>query len=297
MRKFIVSDLHGFGNLYDSMMSFLENIAHDYEIMLFINGDLIDRGDSSARMLLDIKNRIENNISFPIVYLGGNHELMMYQAALNRNHSDWNYGDNWFGSNGGYKTLIGLKKLLNNQEIEDVISFISNLNIYYKFDDTVDDKNIVLVHAKCPLTVNDICDIKIKDNNFLVHDSLWCRNDNSRAVYFPRKVDIGNPNYFTIIGHTPVNHIDGYYYDSMENTLNIDGGCSPYVIGLREYNHFPLVEIDSNRLNILTFNDNNEIIYGNYFYDHISHKMDYEKLEEYRNYLNKELILKKINRL
>ena len=61
MRKFIVSDLHGNGTMYQSIMSFLENLSKEDEISLYINGDLIDRGSSSADMLLDIRNRIISN--------------------------------------------------------------------------------------------------------------------------------------------------------------------------------------------------------------------------------------------
>ena len=80
MRKFIVSDLHGNGDIYDSIMAYLENISMSEEVELYINGDLIDRGLDSYRMLEDVVNRINNNDSIKIHYLGGNHELMMYNA-------------------------------------------------------------------------------------------------------------------------------------------------------------------------------------------------------------------------
>ena len=284
MRKFIISDLHGCGCFYDSVINFLENINKTEDVMLYINGDLIDRGKDAARMLLDVKRRIEYNISFPIVYLGGNHELMMYQAAITRDNGTWNKSDIWFTGNFGNVTLKGLNKLISDNELEVVINFISNLKIYHKFEEKIDNKQIVLVHAKCPRTVKDICDIKIKDNNHIVYSSTWFRKNDGY---------IGNKDYFTIIGHTPVDHIDGYYYDKDENTLNMDGGCGAYSLGLYEYNHFPVVEIENNRLNILTFNSNNEIIYGNYFSNGNSYQMDKEKLEEYRNYLNKDYVLKK----
>ena len=55
MRKFIVSDLHGNGEVYDSIMAYLENISLSEEVELYINGDLIDRGLDSYRMLEDVK--------------------------------------------------------------------------------------------------------------------------------------------------------------------------------------------------------------------------------------------------
>ena len=54
MRKFIVSDLHGNGEVYDSIISYLENISLIDKVELYINGDLIDRGIDSMRMLEDV---------------------------------------------------------------------------------------------------------------------------------------------------------------------------------------------------------------------------------------------------
>ena len=48
MRKFIISDIHGNGNLYYSVMSYLENISKCEDVTLYINGDLIDRGLESG---------------------------------------------------------------------------------------------------------------------------------------------------------------------------------------------------------------------------------------------------------
>ena len=70
MRKFIISDIHGYGNLYYSVMGYLDNISKNEEIELYINGDLIDRGYESAEILLDVIKRIKEN-KFKIVYLGG----------------------------------------------------------------------------------------------------------------------------------------------------------------------------------------------------------------------------------
>ena len=59
MRKFIISDIHGVGNVYYAIMGYLDNLSKEEEIELYINGDLIDRGPDSANVLLDIKKRVE----------------------------------------------------------------------------------------------------------------------------------------------------------------------------------------------------------------------------------------------
>ena len=96
MRKFIVSDLHGNGEVYDSIMAVLDKIAENEEVELYINGDLIDYGFQSFEMIMDVLERINGKGKVKIHYLGGNHELMMHQALKNRKHgkvidhfSDW----------------------------------------------------------------------------------------------------------------------------------------------------------------------------------------------------------------
>ena len=83
MRKFIISDIHGLGNVYYSIMNYLDNISKLEPIELYINGDLIDRGMESAEILLDVKKRIEE-YNQRIIYLGGNHELLMHQIYKKR---------------------------------------------------------------------------------------------------------------------------------------------------------------------------------------------------------------------
>ena len=189
-------------------------------------------------------------------------------------------------------TAYGLEDLVTEDEEEDIIDFVSDLKIYNKFTECMNDKQIVLVHARCPYNVNDVCDMKISDDNNLVEDAVWTRKID---FYTFMTYNLGNPNYFTIIGHTPVDNKNGYEYDPIDNTLNIDGGCASYAKGYTKYNHFPLVEIDepNNRLNILTFNGNNTIINGDYFSEGKSYPMSETELSHHRRYLNKNVKLRK----
>lgn len=296
MRKFIISDIHGHGDLYNSVMAYLENVSKVDDVTLYINGDLIDRGSDSGTILLDLISRINNpNHPFKIVYLGGNHELMMYRVFEKRRKGIYvpNYND-WY-HNGGRVTDDSLTNTLNDKEkILEVVNFISNLKIYHKFEETLNNKSIVLVHASSPLNVKDECDIYIKDLNLISDYYVWAREDSSR---FPFRCHIGNKHYFSVIGHTPNNKRFGYFYNEQENYLNIDGGCAPYVCGHYQYDHFPLVEVKDHYLKILTFNSNNEIIYGNYFQNNKSIPFTSEELAYERRLLNKQLVPKKILRL
>ena len=289
MRNFIVSDLHSNENMYNSIMKYLENINKEDEITLYINGDLIDRGNGSGYMLIDIIDRIQNGKGFNIKYLAGNHELMMYQTAKRRKNGKWPKFSDWYINNGGLITLDVLKEL-EQEKLEKIIEFVSKLDVYYKFKQKLNDKNIVLVHAKCPRKVKDVCDIKLEDDNIKVFDALWTRSDDFGSL----RQNLGNKKYFTIIGHTPVFNEKGYRYNDKYNYLNIDGGCARYVQGDFDYNHTPLVEIDeaNNRLIILTFNNKNEIILGHYFVGGLSLQMDDNTLNKKRKYVDKSVKIK-----
>ena len=279
MRRFIVSDLHGCGDVYYPIMHFLENISKKEEVTLYINGDLIDRGVDSADMLLDVKERILAN-PFSIEYLAGNHEFMMYEACIRRMKGFCIYRDDWY-YNGGLITDDLLQEKVNKEEYIDIIHFISNLKIYHKFQETMNNKNIVLVHAACPLEVKDKCDLLLKDDKYDVEYSLKTREEDP---FLPFKNRIGLVHLFTIIGHTPNNNPYGVEYHKEENYFNIDGGCAAYALGYKEYNHVPLVEVMNNSLRILTFNHNNEIIHGNYFCNNEFIPMKEDELTEYKSY-------------
>ena len=279
MRKFLVSDIHGDGNIYYSIMSYLDNVSKEEDVELYINGDLFDRGIESAEILLDIKKRIEEN-KFRIVYLGGNHELLMYHTFLDRKNGIRTYFNSWY-DNGGYITDWGLEELLHydRDKILEVVDFIANLNIYHQFDEKIDDKNIVLVHANFPLMIDNL---RIKDNFSDVYPYVWAREQEC------------NDSYFTIVGHTPNHHLYGYEYHKNGNYFNIDGGCACYVSGLFHYDHVPLVEVMDGYLRILTFNHNNEIIYGNYFIHCKNISFSDKELNEERSYLNHHLKVRKL---
>lgn len=285
MRKFIVSDLHGNGNVYKSIMYYLENISLNEEVILYINGDLIDRGIDSADMLIDIKNRMISN-PFKIVYLGGNHELMMFQTFCKRIKGITTYNDIWF-YNGGTITDEGLEEKLSKEKILEIVDFVSNLDIYHLFDEKIDRKNILLVHASYPLKIEDSRNLKIKDNDSMVEYSVWARE---RDSFY----NLGNDNYFSIVGHTPNSNIYGVEYHNEGNYLNIDGGCARYVTGKFSQNHSPLVEVCDGYLKVLTFDNSNNIIFGNYFSKKTFIPIDEKELNKERKFLNNKFKPKKL---
>ena len=85
-----------------------------------------------------------------------------------------------------------------------------------------------------------------------VFNAVWTRRERREASYFvPGKVigfnRIGLDNYFTIVGHTPVDNTNGFEINNKERFINIDGGCAGYAVGMFQYENIPLLEIKDNR--------------------------------------------------
>lgn len=268
MKKYIISDLHGNGEVYDSIMGYLDNVSLVEDIELYINGDLIDRGLDGFRMLNDVIDRINNKDSFKIHYLGGNHELMMYQALKKRKPGgSINHFCDWM-NNGGWIIEGELDALEDESMIDNYKDFLGELELYKKFDEKINDNNILLVHASAPYEVHDNCHLKIKDDNDEVEDVVWKREWEYGGFFFPEplyKNNLKKDGYFIIKGHTPLKELQGFVYDAEQNFMNIDGGCAYYATGNFDVDHIPLVEVKDNKLEILIFNHNNEIIDGYYF--------------------------------
>ncbi len=294
MRKFIVSDLHGNGEVYDSIMAYLDNIALKDEVELFINGDLIDRGQDNLRMILDVREREHSDGSVKVHYLGGNHEHMMYRALMKRKPGkNISIFSDWY-QNGGW-ALDGEAELLDNGEeiLDSLRDYVGELPIYHVFQERVLEKPVLLVHAHAPKNITMPCPLKIKDHSREVFQAVWMRKERfDDAIFIPKIIGynkLGRNDYFTIIGHTPVLNKVGFTLQEKDDLyLNIDGGCAAYAKGHFQYDHVPLVEVRDGYLSILVFNHNNEIING-YYYDGEFHRMNQSDLDNNRVFLNPEL--------
>ena len=268
MRKFIVSDLHGNGEVYASIIGYLESMSLLDKVELYINGDLIDRGPDSLEMLKDVKERMEGSGNITVHYLGGNHELMMYQAFLDMQktgHID-HFGP-WM-ANGGWVTE-GELDCLPIEEADEYYKLMGTLDTYKKYHEKVAGQRILLVHAKPPKHVLYNCHLKIAANDQEVTDTVWTREAEYADYLFFRGPflhynDLSKKGYLVIKGHTPLQN-KSFEYNKEQNYINIDGGCSYYATGDFAADHVPLVEVEDGKLTILTFNHNNEIIAGHIF--------------------------------
>ena len=293
MRKFVVSDLHGNGPAYDTILSYLENISQTEEIEWIIAGDLIDKGEDSLRILEDVEKRMSKNSSLQIRYLGGDHELMMYQALLFRKKEQRISPLHDWIKNGGDVLDERINQKENREEnYERLQNFLGNLKIYYPLSESMYHRPILLVHAAAPKGIIDTT-LKISDNNQKVYEAVWNNMDRFDRIFFSRELrgpikhhKFGHPFYFIIKGHIPIENEDGFFYHQTEHYLNIDGEERNY-LGRHIRNHIPLVEIKEDALSILIFNSNNQISNGYILEGSALKKMEEEEIEKNRLFLKK----------
>lgn len=272
MKKFIVSDLHGCSDIYVSLITYLENLSlvSNEKVHLYINGDLIDRGLDSYKMLIDVINRCKSNDNLVVHYIAGNHEQLMFESCLDKLKCGHFNIDSW-DLNGSYATKNGISQMPYNEFI-DLINFIGNLDVYQKFPERVGKDNVLLVHASAPRVILNRCDLKLSSNTEMVNDALWARLGKNGCK------TLGKQGYFTIVGHTPNCGRHGFTFDHNTKVLNIDSGCGKYANGAFEYDRVPVVEVLDGYLKVYVFNHDNEIVEGFYIKNNVK-KMPEKEVE------------------
>lgn len=193
MSMYVVSDIHG---NYEAFRRILEKIQFNHnDDTLVINGDIIDRGKDSYKMIQFV--RATPNV----IMLLGNHELMMVE------YFKYGYID-WF-ANGGYTTFDELTQ--NNVNISELVLWIEKLPL--TFVPEVNSKKFFIGHAN-PFRENKV-------------DIVWDR-------LYPDKKIIGRDediNSIAVVGHTPTAVFDPYsskskiIHNKDESVLFIDCGA------------------------------------------------------------------------
>ncbi len=204
MATYAISDIHG---CYSEFLAILDKINFSEKDILYVLGDVIDRGPNPIKCLKYIME-VSN-----IFMIKGNHEEMMINALLGDIYQDrflWAY-------NGGDITYHKFKKL-NNKSQEKILDYIRDLPNYFVLN------NCVLVHAGInPFLIN--LDKSIEENLKNQHekDLLWIRDsflENSTNLKVP-----------VIFGHTPTILLNKdrkpvFWKDSIQNDkIGIDCGC------------------------------------------------------------------------
>lgn len=193
---YVMSDLHGMYQKYKEMLDLIEFKESD---ILYVIGDIVDRGVGSIKILQDMMKR-------PNVYgIFGNHELMMAdcidwisQEVTNElidsidedklmKLSDWM-------NNGAYQTISEFK-ILSREDQRDIIDYLMEFTVYEEV--LVNGKYFLLVHAG----LGDVADKKSLDE-YDINALVWKRPD-WEIPYFK------DPDKFVVVGHTPTLGITG----------------------------------------------------------------------------------------
>lgn len=187
---YVMSDIHGD---YESYIKMLEKICFTDDDVLYINGDICDRGESSAKIYLDVMSR--NNV----IVIKGNHELMAEEhLEYLVKEEEQDEGDFlklciekdimlWF-ENGGGSTLESLFDESEEDRLR-IFDFIRSLPYYRAVD--INGKHYVIVHGGLGEEegVTDPAEV-------VPIDLVWSRPDFD-GQYLKGK------NTYLIVGHTP----------------------------------------------------------------------------------------------
>jgi len=182
--KYVVSDIHG---RLDRFKKLLERINFSEEDILYVLGDLVDRGPEPIEVIRFIKEKKN------IISIMGNHDEMMLKSLRDNDEKEitrWR-------RNGYETTLNGFNKLCEDEK-KEILSYLDSLE-YFKI---IDDKYI-LVHAgfETNRLIADMLSMSLEEGLLNQKDRLvWVRGD-----FYKNK---GLDEYTVIFGHNPRESID-----------------------------------------------------------------------------------------
>lgn len=185
---YVMSDIHGCYEKYQSMLEAVEFAADD---TLYVLGDVLDRGPNGFKILLDMAARPN------VAGLLGNHELLA-AAVLPSLLRTMRQGEEqplsktereqmqeWI-QNGGKPSILQFPQL-SGEEMEIVCEYLPELSAYEEV--TVEGRQFVLIHAGLE-HFSPTCSLEEYD----LEGFLFCR-PSLDAAYFPDKT--------LVFGHTP----------------------------------------------------------------------------------------------
>ena len=208
---YTMSDIHG---CYDKYRAMLSEIRFKSTDVLYVLGDVIDRGPDGIKILRDMSTR--PNV-FPIL---GNHEFIaamclpwltqeITEQSLDSLTDDQiaALGD-WI-NNGGEPTLKSLWKL-GSEERQDILEYFHEMELYAEVE--AGDRSFVLTHAAL-----ENFDPEKPLATYQLTDFLFGRPVPESACY---------PDKILVFGHTPTRLLCGQNKIFRSGTMiDIDCGC------------------------------------------------------------------------
>lgn len=214
---YVTSDLHGCSP--ETLCALLAKAGFGDEDFLYILGDVIDRGDHGAELLLWLTQ--QPNVQL----LLGNHESMMlacsflFEAVTEKSLNELTVENlelvNTWISNGGGPTLNGLRRILKTapELMEGIMDYLLDAPVYD--ETTIGGRHFVLVHAG----IADFAPEKPLDA-YAPDAFLWDRPELTDRYFSDATV---------IFGHTPTEYYGPQYADRAVKTdswLCIDTGAA-----------------------------------------------------------------------
>jgi serine/threonine protein phosphatase 1 len=234
---YVLSDLHG---RYDLFRAILKKIKFSDDDVLYILGDVSDRGPDGIRIYLFIMGQPN------IILLAGNHEILFLKAC--EKASEAVSGRNFFLSeewltwqyNGGETTWEEFT-LLHAEEQREIIGYIRNACLVIP-DLKVNGRDFYLCHsthldrfARHPVFLSDAPETEI---SHVVWDRDYPQKKDGREqpaagkykelyAMYPRKMKM-------VFGHTPTCYLDGtapdgrgrIFHGGKGHLIGIDCGCA-----------------------------------------------------------------------
>lgn len=215
MKTYCISDIHG---RYDLFMELLAKIQFKKEDILYILGDILDRGKNPIKVMTKLMEMPN------VICIAGNHEIMALKClkflmqevtdtSLERLDEEmldslvtWQYN--------GSKTTIEEFRKLDHEMQQSVVDFLEEFLLYEEV--TVNEKQYLLVHGGLGGFYRGK---QLQD--YSIHELVWERIDYDKEYY---------PNTYIVTGHTPTQEIaenpnHGYIYRK-NNHIAIDCGAS-----------------------------------------------------------------------
>ena len=201
-----MSDLHG---CYDKYKEMLKKINLNENDILYILGDIVDRGDGGIKILIDIMNRKN------IVPLLGNHDYVAFSVLKHLSKKikpDWwdEIRSDWI-KDGGDVTEKAFMELDENEQ-KTVLDFITNFDVYETVN--VGENKFLLSHAGIDNYENG----KVF-GEYELYDFITGRMDYDK-VY--------SEDFYLVSGHTPTELIDENYAGKIykkNNHIAVDCGA------------------------------------------------------------------------
>ena len=211
---YVMSDIHG---MYDKYAKILRKIDFKESDILYVIGDVVDRGEAPMKVLFDMMSR--QNV-YPLM---GNHDLIALELLPRVDKAlveDGVLGDKltqvlqvWISDTG--KTTFSDFCKLDSRRRRKIVNYLREFTLLETVD--VGDKSFVLVHAG----LGNYKPGK-KLSEYTDDDLLSCRPDPSQQYY-------DDNNIFTVMGHTPTPYFSGKpeIYKNGRNIFIDCGACYP----------------------------------------------------------------------